>query len=295
MNLADFQLDLIFVYPVSLVIGYFFTRLLDMKRPAAFMAAVAVSAFVINLFRADFTPPVKLAAGLAFDVALPIAMSQGPILKRALTVFLVQVAVSVDEIIGTMVWLLLAGAPSADYAAAREHFGVFVFMHAVHMVLLVALLMALEAALKRKGRAVSGVPLRMFAGFPATQLALALAMVFIGFYYFNDSFWYYTACSALMLVFLAVDVLFLRALQAHVAAQAEAARLAAVEERLESYYAHCERAVENAEKMAKFRHDARNQLQVVRSLAERGDVGAAKSHAERLRDWLKTEVQVSDA
>lgn len=294
VGLTDVQMDLLFVYPVSLVIGYFFTRLLDMRHPGAFMAAVAASAFALNLVRSDFTPAVKLASGFVFDVALPIALSRGPLSRRVLTVFLVQIAVAADEIVGTAVWLLLADAPSADYSAARDHFGVFVFMHVVHMVVLVALLMLLESALRRKGRALDGVPLRLFAGLPATQFALMIAAVFLGFYCFNDSFWYYAACSALMVLFLAVDVLFLRALRAHAAAQAEKARLAAVEERLRSYYAHCARTVESAERVAKFRHDARNQLQVVRSLAERGEAGAARDHALALRDALAAEAEADN-
>ena len=294
MDVQNALMDLAFVFPVSLVVGYFCTRMLDMERPALFMAVVAASGFVLNLFRAGFTPPVKLLSGFAFDVLLPIAMSRGPLPKRVLVVSLMQVAIAADEIVGTMVWLLLANAPSADYGAAREHFGAFVLMHAVHMVVLVALLACLEAALKRRRGETEAVPLGLFAGFPATQFALLIMAVFLGYYHYNDSVAYYAVCSFLMLAALAVDALFLRTLHERAKAQAEKERLAAVETRMNDCYEHYARVVDVGEKMAKFRHDARNQLQVVRALAESGDYDAACDHARALEALLKREGRTGD-
>lgn len=60
---------------------------------------------------------------------------------------------------------------------------------------------------------------------------------------------------------------------------------------LDSYLNNSERMVHRAEDMARCRHDARNQLSVIRILAERGETAQALEHVEALRANCKRNMQ----
>lgn len=280
--LTDVQMDLFFVMPTSLVLGFFYTRVLDIRNNVSFMATVFLLAVTINSYRSGFTVELKMALGVFYDLLLPLLFSRGRLSRRVMVVALAEVCLFADEILGGALWMLTTNAPNASYDAAREHFGAYVLMRAVHLAALVAMLAGLYLALNRAEIRQSTSKLWLLAGFPVAQFALISGAVFVGYYHFSESSGYYVACSAMVLLGLFADVLFLRALDRWSKAEAQRLRSEAIKRQLEEHYRHCEALLESAERMAKFRHDMRNHAQTISSLAERGQNAEAREYAREL-------------
>lgn len=285
--LTNAQMDLIFVFPTALVLGYFYTRVLDMPNKKLYMIVVVVLAFTSSVLRAGYTPEIKTVVGIVSDLLLPLLFSRGRFGRRVMTVALAEVCLFADEILGGALWLCATGVPFADYDMAREYFGAYVLMHVVHMAALIGMLALLAAALNRTKGQESISRLWMLAGFPVTQFALLFSAVYIGHFYFSASNVYYGACSIMAVVGLLVDVLFLRALDQWAKAEVAHQRAEAVERQLEEYYQHCETMLRHSEETAKFRHDMRNHLQTISSMASCGLNAEAVNYAEELEIRLR--------
>ena len=254
---TDVQLDLLFVMPTGLVVGYFHTRLLSMREPVQYLAIVFLIAVTVNSFRSGFTPELKIALGFFYDILLPFVFSQGKVSRRVIVIASVEICLFADELVAGALWMVLTDAPMSSYDAAREYFGAFVLMHAVHLVILVGLLTLLRVA---------------FDWWSSTS--------------------YYLACSVMVMVGLVVDALFLRTLNSYYAAQAECERVAELAERLELDNTYCAATIRRTEEVAKFRHDMRNHLQVIAALADQGESEAARGYARKLSSRLaRSEVE----
>ena len=285
--LTNVQMDLIFVFPTALVLGYFYTRVLDMPYKKLYMGVVVALAFTSSVLRASYTPEIKTIVGIVSDLLLPLLFSRGRLSRRAMTVALAEVCLFADEILGAALWLCATGVPFADYDMAREHFGAYVLMHVVHLAALIGMLVLLASTLNRTKGQKETARLWMLAGFPVTQFALLFGAVYIGQFYFNASSFYYGVCSAMAAVGLLIDVLFLRALDRCAEAEVAHQRVEAVERQLAEHYQYCEAMLRRAEETAKFRHDMRNHLQVISSMSGCGLNGEAVRYVEELEARLK--------
>lgn len=292
--LTDAQMDLIFVMPTALVLGFFYARTLDVRNKASFMATVFLLAVTVNAYRACFSMELKMACGVFYDLLLPFAFSRDRLSRRVMVIALAEVCLFADEIIGGALWMLTTGAPTASYDAAREHFGAYVLMHAVHMAALVAMLFALYLVLNRASVGHGSARLWMLAGFPVAQFALISGAVFIGYFYFPESSGYYIACSIAVLVDLFADVLFLRALDGWLKSEAERQRSEAVRRQLEAHYLHCRALLASSERAAKFRHDMRNHIQTISLMSERGQNAEASGYVKELTARLEREESAAD-
>lgn len=289
---TDVQLDLLFVMPTGLVVGYFHTRLLSMREPVQYLAIVFLIAVTVNSFRSGFTPELKIALGFFYDILLPFVFSQGKVSRRVTVIASVEICLFADELVAGALWMVLTDAPMSSYDAAREYFGAFVLMHAVHLVILVGLLTLLRVAFDWWSEDSHMPGQWLLAGFPAAQFALLFCAVNMGYLFFRSSTSYYLACSVMVMVGLVVDALFLRTLNSYYAAQAECERVAELAERLELDNTYCAATIRRTEEVAKFRHDMRNHLQVIAALADQGESEAARGYARKLSSRLaRSEVE----
>lgn len=337
-SLSNSQIDLLFVLPGAVAYALCMVRLLPLRSRVAYLAIYLSYSVAMGLLRSTGTVAMRMPIGFAFDVLLPILLSRGPLHRRVLTVVLSVSCLFVGELFGGVLWTLSTGdAPLADYDAVRAFFPQYVLMHALHFVVLVALMEALRCLLLRAGldvgtgvfeRRTHGLPKAacapaptmeqpgcagvherhgggdkkegrvtgasrvpgtwQFAALPAAQAVLLGIAVYVCVGESRAAGeWYYLACSVLALLCLAVDIVLLWALRTHVGVQRARQRAELLARRLEEGYVESERAIEEVERTARFRHDMRNQLAVVSALAEEGRQDEALQHVRELRARLR--------
>ncbi len=336
--LSNSQMDLLFVLPGAVAYALCMVRLLPFRSRVAYLAIYLSYSVAMGLLRSTGTLAMRMPIGFAFDVLLPIFLSRGPLHRRVLTIALSVSCLFVGELFGGVLWTLLTGgAPLADYDAVRAFFPQYVLMHALHFVVLVALMEALRCLLlhadldvgtgvfERRSPGLPKVacapsstteePCRLevhgqhgggnggeervagasrvpgtwqFVALPAAQAVLLGIAVYVCIGESRAAGeWYYLACSVLALLCLAVDIVLLWALRTHVGVQRARQHAELLARRLEEGYVESERAIEEVERIARFRHDMRNQLAVVSALAEEGHRDEALRHVRDLRASLQ--------
>lgn len=145
---------------------------------------------------------------------------------------------------------------------------------------------AVAAAMSLRQRKRGFDPHWAFALFPLLQVALLFIDYWIVVRYCGADQVLLAACIVLAVLCLAVSGLALIAVVQVRSRQRDDARAEALRDQLDAYLAEYEETVANMESIARLRHDLRNQVQVVRVLAERGEFDLAQRHIAAMRKEL---------
>ncbi len=287
--------------PLHLLAFAFQDRLLHPRsRRALGVARVAVIVTTLVLDDSVVNPSSMVSIALT-GVVMPIVCFRDLLRERIAVAGLLVAAVSFAELFGTAVWMVLVnGAATASYAASWVHYGEHIWgMVAAFAALLAWLVPLARAWAAMRSEALhdgeeGAVPL-VLAAYPVLQslgilvLATAImitprtnaALLFAG-----------TLPCGLCLV---ANVAVLSAsgkLRCHARMEREAAELSA---RLDEALQQSEERLATALQLAHFRHDMRNHVQIVASLAARGDAKGARAYAERLAAQLRAHEDVGEA
>lgn len=260
---------------------YALSRLLPLRRPRLLYAGELCCFFaLIFLVPTDATGWKSLVSAIAF-FALPVACYEGSFFTRALGAGVGALLSVAGELAGVLVWMLLTGLAVMDFEALALHPVAF------------AVAVLLEAAfIAASGRALAS-PLRAFARMEGTfahgfaQLVALQGLVLFSLVYFLlDSFagapWAWASAIVLVGVLTVGDVYLYKASRRASAEEAERRRAEALGAELELCLSSYEELVADATASARLRHDARNHLQVLRALMDKGDEKAALSYAREL-------------
>lgn len=218
-----------------------------------------------------------------FYAAVPFALWRATRGERFACAVVVLLIVLACEALAALVFSL-AGLDL--YNADEEAPAVMLACRIVYMglmALLARLASRLVACARRTGR---GSPLGWYGLFFAAQTVVLVAL-WLGVFASQLTDLNVISGFVLALAFcFAADVVALVSLERYGAALRERQRIDLLESRLSGYLADARELMDSASDAARFRHDWRNHLQVVRELVARGEADEARAYISDLRGGL---------
>lgn len=229
-----------------------------------------------------------VGTALFVGVAMPLVFYKDDVRFRLLVAALLTVVTSVSEFSGIAVWMVATGwAESNSVVESLAHYPAHVasslFCAAVSSLALWVFLRQLAVVWARlHGRELTLVG---FLVLQAASINLFGKAIMLGSPDDAPLFW---GAAVLGLLCLAADVEVLRAVGRLRLRELEARRVARMSWAVEELSAGARREMGALEEVAMLRHDARNHLQVLTSLIERGQRGEAVSYARALSATLSS-------
>lgn len=270
----------------QLLIAYaFLDRALTPRWGAALrVTQVAVAALLVLPVGDTSTVGTALFVG----VAMPLVFYKDDVRFRLLVAALLTVVTSVSEFSGIAFWMIATGrAESNSVVESLAHYPAHVasslLCAAVSALALWVFLRQLAVVRARlHGRELTLVG---FLVLQAASINLFGKAIMLGLPDDAPLFW---GAAVLGLLCLAADVEVLRAVGRLRLRELEARRVARMSRAVEELSAGVMREMGALEEVAMLRHDARNHLQVLTSLIERGQRGEAASYARALSATLSS-------
>ena len=282
MHLSNTMLDVLGTAPVEAVIIYTWSRVLHMRNRAAFYLLMSSCMLVVVLTRGDAGTGMRFAYLVFTGGVLPFLMADERPARKVFVIALMNVAIMIAEVLGTALWYGMTGIDIIDYDNTRAHLGEFAIMHAVHLVLMIALIAALRLALKR-GESAGSMNLRLFLWFPVVQALLLTVPLIAGVYARLGSSVLFYGMSVLAIGCFVVDAMLFASMDRYARKRHEDQRAALLQGQLDACLAQCNAFVLEVEQTARMRHDVRNQAHAAMALAERGDYVRARDHISSFR------------
>lgn len=270
----------------QLLIAYaFLDRALTPRWGAALRVTQAAVAVLLVLPVGDTS---TVGTALFVGVAMPLVFYKDDVRFRLLVAALLTVVTSVSEFSGIAVWMVATGwAESNSVVESLAHYPAHVasslLCAAVSALALWVFLRQLAVVRARlHGRELTLVG---FLVLQAASINLFGKAIMLGLPDDAPLFW---GAAVLGLLCLAADVEVLRAVGRLRLRELEARRVARMSRAVEELSAGARREMDALEEVAMLRHDARNHLQVLTSLIERGQRGEAASYARALSAALSS-------
>ena len=270
----------------QLLIAYaFLDRALTSRWGAALRVTQAAVAVLLVLPVGDTS---TVGTALFVGVAMPLVFYKDDVRFRLLVAALLTVVTSVSEFSGIAVWMVATGwAESNSVVESLAHYPAHVasslLCAAVSALALWVFLRQLAVVRARlHGRELTLVG---FLVLQASSINLFGKAIMLGSPDDAPLFW---GAAILGLLCLAADVEVLRAVGRLRLRELEARRVARMSRAVEELSAGARREMGALEEVAMLRHDARNHLQVLTSLIERGQRGEAASYARALSAALSS-------
>lgn len=285
-SIPDALIDLIGMLPMEVLVAFAWTQVLSIRRKRLF--AVGWIAFSLGASLAGVLGygTVQLACTVAC-VVLPLVMAKNRFSVRVLTVALFCSVLVLGNLASSAFWYLSTGQSSFGYEVVRENLGAHVLMQLIEFTLLATMLYGLYALTKRLFKDEEIDSLAYYVGFPATQLVL-LVLVFLTQLAVPADAYLYIGTGVLAVFGLAVDALLLWALGRARALRRELQHAELLQEQLDESTVQQQKLVAAVEATSRFRHDMRNQMQVVTDLAQCGEWGQAREFLDSLTETLRT-------
>ena len=247
-------------------------------------AAIALDTAERALTGAAVANPVWIAV----MYLAPLALWRGAVIHRMILIAGDVVTMALVEALGAMIWLPLTGGPFGSYEAAAASPLADAFCRVLMLVLLacrIPVFRRLSSALER-------------LNLPAALLAPLVLLIFVqmgggivAFYYTSvagamGTPVYYAGMLCVAAFAVAADGMLLGSVARAAEVRREQARSRELAVRLGARLAEEQEMLERTSHAARLRHDARNHLQVLAGLIERGDLGAAIAYARGVTDSM---------
>lgn len=293
--MVDQLFEALVLIPSVLVQAYAFGRLLAIRRKGVLWAWFLAVSLTFGFVRSTLDPVTRMAASLVVTVALYVPCvllsTLKPLAARVVVVLATVGCSALAEAATSLLLVCFAGDLAGPEAFGSSH-PLVMGLRVVHVALLASLFWLLGQFMRRYSQDLPNRNPWLFVGFPATQAAMLVLLVYLGQFAGLEqrdddlAFAFYAGFVVLCVVCAVVDVAYAYVFEESVKARAERVRLdvlqSAIDEEL-SRGAHVEREIRQT---ARLRHDLANQLAVVRDLAQRGDVASAKEHVREMRRIL---------
>lgn len=253
--------------------------------PLAAICAVAVLAswFERGVLGAAVANPVWW---LMLYVA-PLLLWSGRFAFRAVLLGADLLCMAFAEAAGALFWLIATGTPIGSYETAS----MYPLVDCILRVLVLALCFAKIPLLRRIGGALDGSNMPDALLMPLVVLVFAQMIGLMVFYYasleaLTANPLYLAGSIAASALSAAADALLLASVSHATDARLDRARAEELAVAVEARIAEEHAALKDASAAARLRHDARNHLQVLAGLIERGDLGAAIAYARGVADSM---------
>ena len=131
----------------------------------------------------------------------------------------------------------------------------------------------------------------LLLAFVSIQAAMSMFLLYFGV--FTHSPLFFRACLGLMILFVLADAVFVMGIARNERQVSAERRIAEAEQELQGLVEEYEAMHAEMRQIARLRHDARNHLQVIASLSEKGEYDAARAMANDIADrYLKEHADV---
>lgn len=285
--LSNASLDMTSHLIVGIAAAWGVAKLLPLRHVGAFAIVYAGMPALVNAFGYGvLSGEAGFALLLLSYIVLPVALSEGSIALKIVVAIAALMCVTATEAMEWALWGVILGGPVPEgfeqyLDTVRQNVAAWMFVQAVRAVLVLLLLRALRAAAERCG-SWGSAEAWPFAVLATSQLVLFFLVAIPGCLVDLEA-WWYGAAVTLALACVAVDAIALVLLGRQERTLAEEHRAALLQKRLDEQRACYAATMSELEKIARIRHDARNQLQTIEELTERGEYGRARMLAADLR------------
>lgn len=270
---------------VGVAVTFGFMLVLPPRRPGLFVALRLAATFTIAVLRSRF--PAIGMLDLLSCVVLVLWLGKGPMRVRMLGAALGFMPMILGEALGTALWIAVTGMQSGTYEGAILHPWI---MLAVKLVFVVEELVCAHVIGHLFGRAIGGEEDRKavvrFMALPVVQSVLLVQLLNMQLYEQGSDQLFSWGIFLSATLFLLTDLVALRYLEGARVALLSEARAQAKERQLEEYLERYEKVTRASAYAARLRHDARNHLQVVSALIERGAWDEARDYLSECERWL---------
>ena len=284
MTWENIIVELVGAVPIQILYGYAMTRLLDISRPALFMAAYSVFALVVDPLSSRFSMPFFAMVQILL-CAVPALFARDRPLHRAVVVASSIVAAIIAYLACLLLWMLVADDPFS-YQEKYTRLASYAVASGLHLILLDVLFVMLRRAqsqwLTPEVKRYTGGGTKYFIWFPLLQVPfLLIALIGIG----TAAVWSPLLVVSVLLMgvfFLVSDLALFRAIDDFALERFEALRIEALEHQLNEELKLFDDLSIVLENSAQLRHDLRNHLQIIEMLASRGEFDTAREHVRNL-------------
>ena len=284
MTWENIIVELVGAVPIQILYGYAMTRLLDISRPALFMAAYSVFALVVDPLSSRFSMPFFAMVQILL-CAVPALFARDRPLHRAVVVASSIVAAIIAYLACLLLWMLVADDPFS-YQEKYTRLASYAVASGLHLILLDVLFVMLRRAqsqwLTPEVKRYTGEGTKYFIWFPLLQVPfLLIALIGIG----TAAVWSPLLVVSVLLMgvfFLVSDLALFRAIDDFALERFEALRIEALEHQLNEELKLFDDLSIVLENSAQLRHDLRNHLQIIEMLASRGEFDTAREHVRNL-------------
>lgn len=271
---------------VSTAVTLGFILVLPSRRPVLFVALRTFVTLSIALLRASF-PWIRVLDFVSI-VLLVLWLGNGTLRVRLLGVALGFMPMILGEALGTALWIAVTGLQSGTYEGAILRPGV---MFAVKIAFIVEELVCAYILGRLLSRALEGEGARRvvarFLVLPMVQSVLLVLLLNMQLYEQGSDQIFSWGIFLSAVLFLLTDLLVLRYLEAARSTVLSEARAEVRQRQLEEYLARYEEVARATADVARLRHDARNHLQVVSALVDRGAWEEAQGYVMQCARWLE--------
>ena len=283
-----YVVNLVLAYAISVAFAACAAMLLPIRRPAPYWIVVATQ-IPVSLLKYSFSVDitfVNVAFFMLYFAIVPMLFWDASVAVRATcAAIVVALGVAIECISGVFYYYM--GFTVGRIALADD-----ASMVLLRVVYIAALLAAGAVLAPYTRRMAKSVPATRRSGAVYISIILLQAVLLLMFLFapsiggIQDMRHLAHQVPAVVASMVAM-LIGLRSIRRSVEARVERAAAHAYEERLDAYLASMRDRIDAAEDAARFRHDHRNHLTVIRRLIEAGEVGAARQYVGDLRSAIE--------
>lgn len=262
-----------------LAASYWFLDRVLVPRSRLVVRAAQVAVALFSLIPVGDSTTV--VTNVVICLVMPFALYRGGLRDRALVSMLSASAATTAELMGLSVWMLLTGGlPTVSWEVSWAHYPAHAASSLLSAAVLLVVLVAFSRQLGYARETLTGhVPLIALLGTQSVSLFVLSRAAMVEASSDASLYWSLTILCALCLV---ADVEVFRAAGRLRVLQDEGRRAAELSRSLDELSERTREEIGALTEAAIVRHDARNNLALVRSLVERGELGEAAQLARGL-------------
>lgn len=273
--------------PLDISQALLLMAMLPMRRPRLFLAiffAIALLMMHLRSISPVLPLPVSVFLLVVSFAILPFLFYDDTYRWRLAAVCFGTIGCFVPELVGAGVWPLITdGAPTGSMEAAREYLPQHLMVKAIFLLTILLVGSVLVPTFRRARNAGESQPGGMFVWFMLLQGALVFLVLMVGLHYLPDKPDFQAGELAVSAACVTSDLLLLLAMTAYERREVASLREEAARVRLECQLDRYRAMEADIEASAHLRHDFRNQLQVIATLADDGDYASAIRLVDELR------------
>ncbi len=285
---ANGVIDALARVPGFVVIGLFWTRVLDVRDARVYWGAWFLIWLVQSLFRpiSEMNSAASVALFLVQMVVFPLAVARDKLWYRVLVLSATTLGVIVSEFAVLLFILALGFEEVPGYTQVLDQPAEYFMAQSLILVAFLLVFYLLYRVFARLTRQQASPLFRSYAAGLFGQFLLAYILVGFLEWFALDSTFALAVTSAFVLVNLIADVFILLSVSRANAAYAQQVRARRFRATLDGALTHYRSLADEIQSVARFRHDLRDGLQTVAFLVRRGDYARAEALVDEMEGRL---------